>query len=91
MVAVSSVARAPAGNAKVAGSMLESGISLLCPLEKHFALYLPLGPSSLPVAVTQAYERLKIEPIQGCTSCAGVDSRHTQHVWRWFIRQKTFA
>ena len=34
----SSVDRVPAGNRKLACSMLESGISSLCPCERHFSL-----------------------------------------------------
>ena len=44
--------RAPADDRKVAGSILELGISLLCPWKRHFNYaYFPLGPSILLVVL----------------------------------------
>ena len=66
-----SVGRAQAGNRKVAGSMLESGISTLCPWERHLTLISYWGHAVYPSWRPSSANDLHAEPQKGM-SCIGV-------------------
>ena len=66
-----SVGRALAGNGKVAGSILESGISSLCPWERQFALISHWGHAVYPSWWPSPTKDLQTEPQKGM-SCVGV-------------------
>ena len=63
----SAVGRAPAGNwMKVAGSMLESGNSSLCPWERHFTLMSFWGHAVYPSWRPSPTKYMQTEPQKGC-------------------------
>ena len=62
----SSVGRAPAGNRKVAGSILEPGISLLCAQESRLTLISHRGQAVYPSQRPIPTEESQTEVQKGC-------------------------